>query len=108
MATMRFAILASVSSSSKGSASDVCYPWFSGMNDPAAARLQAENEALLFECEKLRREAKRLVTVNRALEARLALATGESDRRRSYLEAIEHSRPWRMAQMLRGWFGRRW
>jgi hypothetical protein len=78
------------------------------MNDSAAARLQAENEALLFECEKLRREAKRLVSVNRALEARLALAEVESDRQRSYLEAIEHSRPWRMAQTLRGWLGRRW
>ena len=78
------------------------------MNDPAAARLQTENEALLFECEKLRREARRLVAVNRALEARLALAKMENDRHRSYLEAIERSRPWRMAQTLRGWLGRRW
>ena len=78
------------------------------MNDSAAARLQCENEALVFECEKLRREAKRLVAVNRALEARLALAGVESDRQRSYLEAIERSRPWRVAQTLRGWLGRRW
>jgi hypothetical protein len=78
------------------------------MNDSPAARLQAENEALLFECEKLRREAKRLVTVNRSLEARLVLAKAESDRHRSYLEAIERSGPWRMAQTLRGWLGRRW
>ena len=78
------------------------------MNDSAAARFQCENEALVFECEKLRREAKRLVAVNRALEARLALASVESDRLRSYLEAIERSRPWRVAQALRGWLGRRW
>jgi len=78
------------------------------MNDSTAARLQVENEALVFECEKLRREAKRLVAVNRALEARLALASVESDRLRSYLEAIKGSRPWRVAQTLRGWLGRRW
>ena len=78
------------------------------MNDSATARLQCENEALVFECEKLRREAKRLVAVNRALEARLALASVESDRLRSYLEAIKRSRPWRLAQTLRGWLGRRW
>ncbi len=78
------------------------------MNDSAAARFQCENEALVFECEKLRREAKRLVAVNRALEARLALASVESDRLRSYLEAIQRSRPWRVAQTLRGWLGRRW
>jgi hypothetical protein len=78
------------------------------MNDSSAARLQAENEALLFECEMLRHEAKRLVMVNRSLEARLVLARVESDRQRSYLESIERSRPWRMAQTLRGWLGRRW
>ena len=70
--------------------------------------MQAENEALLFECELLRAEARRLLTVNRTLEARLALAKGENDRLRSYLEAIERSRPWRMAQTLRRWLGRRW
>ena len=78
------------------------------MNDSATARLQAENEALLFECEMLRREAKRLVVVNRSLEARLVLARAESDRQRSHLEAIARSRPWRMAQAVRGWLGRRW
>jgi hypothetical protein len=91
-----------------GPTSVVCYPYLPGMNDSAAARLQAENEALLFECEMLRREAKRLVTVNRTLEARLALAKVESDRQRSYLEAIERSRPWRLAQTLRKWLGRHW
>ena len=70
--------------------------------------MQAENEALLFECEMLGREAKRLVAVNRTLEAHLALAKAESDRLRSYLEAIERSRPWRMAQTVRKWLGRRW
>ena len=70
--------------------------------------MQCENEALVFECEKLRREAKRLVAVSRALEARLTLASVESDRLRIHLEAIERSRPWRVAQTLRGWFGRRW
>jgi anti-sigma factor RsiW len=78
------------------------------MNGSAAARLQCENEALVFECETLRREAKRLVAVNRALEARLALVSEESDRLRSYLEAIKRSRPWRVVQTLRGWLGRRW
>jgi len=78
------------------------------MNDSAAAKLECENEALVFECEKLRREAKRLVAVNRAIEARLALANAEEDRLRSYLKAIERSRPWRVAQTLRGWLGRRW
>jgi hypothetical protein len=78
------------------------------MNDSAGARLQAENEALQFECEMLRGQARRLVAVNRTLEARLALAKGESDRLRSYLAAIERSRPWRLAQTLRRWLGRRW
>jgi len=73
------------------------------MNDSAAARVQCENEALVFECEKLRREAKRLVAVNRALEARLAIAGVESDRLRSYLEAIKRSRPWRVAHCGRRW-----
>jgi hypothetical protein len=78
------------------------------MAEPAAAQRPAEHETLLFECEALRKEGERLVTVNRSLEAQLALAEVESDRQRSYLEAIERSRPWRLAQTLRGWFGRRW
>ena len=78
------------------------------MNDAAEGRMQAEHEALQFECEMLRREARRLVTVNRTLEARLALAETERDRLRDYLKAIERSRPWRAAQALRRWLGRRW
>jgi hypothetical protein len=72
------------------------------------ARAQAECEALQFECELLRREARRLVAVNRALEARAALAEGESEGLRRHVAAMERSRPWRLAQWLRRLLGRRW
>jgi len=66
-----------------------------------AARLRAENERLSFECELLG-------TANRALTARLALVTAERDRLQQTVSAIEHSRPWRITQALRGLVGRRW
>jgi hypothetical protein len=72
------------------------------------ARVQAEREALEFECELLRREARRLVAVNRALEARVALAEGECEGLRRYLAAMQRSRPWRAAQVVRRLLGRRW
>jgi hypothetical protein len=72
------------------------------------ARLQADHEALQFECELLRREARRLLEANRTLEAKLALAEREAEGLRQYLAAIERSRPWRMAQLVRRWLGRRW
>ncbi|HEV7919442.1 MAG TPA: hypothetical protein VGR02_01490 [Thermoanaerobaculia bacterium] len=78
------------------------------MADIEDARLQADHEALQFECELLRREARRLLEVNRTLEARLALAERESEGRRQYIAAMERSRPWRMAQVIRRWLGRRW
>ena len=78
------------------------------MNDSAEATLQAGIEALRFESDLLRREAMRLVTVNRTLEARLALAVSEADVLRQRLDAIERSRPWRLAVLLRRWFGRQW
>jgi hypothetical protein len=78
------------------------------MNDSAEATLQAGIEALRFESELLRREAMRMVTVNRTLEARLALAVSEADVLRQRLDAIERSRPWRLAVLLRRWFGRQW
>jgi len=65
------------------------------------ARLQAENERLMFECEALG-------TANRALAAKLSLMTAERDRLNQSLSAIEGSRPWRIAQTLRGLVGRRW
>lgn len=72
------------------------------MADPKeAARLQAENETLAFECQALR-------TSNRALAAKLAVTTAERDRLRESLKAIERSRPWRAVQRLRGLVGRRW
>ncbi len=74
----------------------------------SAARLQAENEALRFECDLLRREAGWLVAVNRMLEASLALAEGERERLVRHLRAIEHSRAWRLLQTVRAWVGRRW
>lgn len=77
--------------------------------DPAAAaRLQADHEALQFECEMLRRETSRLMSLNLTLEARVALAEGERDRLRNYLKLVEGSRPWRAIQTMRGWLGRRW
>jgi len=78
------------------------------MNDSAEATLQSGIEALRFESDLLRREAMRLVTVNRTLEARLALAVSEADVLRQRLEAIERSRPWRLAVLLRRWLGRQW
>ena len=72
------------------------------------ARLEVEKEALQFECELLRREAQRALTMHRALEARVALAEQERDRLRDYLQRIERSLPWRIAQQLRGLVGRRW
>jgi hypothetical protein len=72
------------------------------MSDPQErARLQAENETLSFEHEVL-------TSVNRTLEAKLALVTAERDRLQQSLAAIEHSKPWRIAQALRGLIGRRW
>ena len=79
-----------------------------GMNDSAEATLQAGNEALRFESDLLRREAKRLVTVNRTLGARLALAVSEADVLRQRVDAMERSRPWRLAVLLRRWLGRQW
>lgn len=78
------------------------------MNDSAEAMLQSGIEALRFESDLLRREAMRLVTVNRTLEARLALAVSEADVLRQRLEAIERSRPWRLTVLLRRWLGRQW
>ena len=78
------------------------------MNDSAEATLQTGIEALRFESDLSRREAMRLVTVNRTLEARLALAVSEADVLRQRLDAIERSRPWRLAVLLRRWFGRQW
>ena len=72
------------------------------------ARLQAENEALHFECELLRRESGRLIGANRTLEGSLALAEAERDRYRQTLRLMEGSRSWRLLQTLRGWVGRRW
>ncbi len=87
----------------------LCYPpRILSMNDSAEATLQAGIEALRFESDLLRREAKRLVTVNRTLEARLALAVSETDVLRQRLDAIERSRPWRLAVLLRRWLGRQW
>jgi hypothetical protein len=73
-----------------------------------AATLKAENENLAFECALLRREIDRLTALNRMLEGRLALTTGERDRLKNYTAAIEQSRPWRVTQTLRGLLGRRW
>jgi hypothetical protein len=78
------------------------------MTESDGARLLTEHEALQFECEMLRREMRRLLAVNRTLEAKLALAQGESDARRHYIAAIERSRPWRVVQLLRRWLGRQW
>jgi hypothetical protein len=78
------------------------------MTENEQARLQAQHEALQFECELLRRESRRLLSLNRTLEAQLALAQKESDGLRHYVAAIEHSRPWRVVQIVRGWLGRRW
>ncbi len=73
-----------------------------------AARLRVENETLRAERELLRIEAARLATLNRKLEAQLALAEAERERLHSYATAIERSRPWRAAQVLRALVGRRW
>jgi hypothetical protein len=78
------------------------------MSDSESGTVQGENEALRFEGELLRREVRRLVAVNRTLEAQLALARGEADALRRRVAAIERSRPWRLLQMVRGWLGRRW
>lgn len=72
------------------------------------ARLEVDNDALRFECTMLRRESERLLSLNRALEARIALAEGERDRLRTYVRRVEQSLPWRIAQTLRGFMGRRW
>ena len=72
------------------------------MLDPKEqARLHAENETLSFEIQVL-------TSANRALDAKLALASAERDRLKETLAAIERSRPWRVAQALRGLMGRRW
>jgi len=72
------------------------------MPDPKeTARLAAENETLSFECQVL-------TSANRALAAKLALVTAERDRLKQTLSSIERSRPWRIAQALRGLVGRRW
>ena len=72
------------------------------MRDPKeSARLTAENETLSFECQVL-------TSANRALTAKLALATAERDRLKQSLAAIERARPWRIVQALRGLVGRRW
>jgi hypothetical protein len=78
------------------------------MIDADGAKLRADQEALQFECELLRRETRRLISVNRALEAKLALVEGEIEELRRYIGAVERSRPWRFAQLLRRWLGRRW
>lgn len=78
------------------------------MSEAERALAETGHEALQFECELLRREARRLVAVNRTLEARLALADRESESLRAYVTAIERSRPWRVVQILRGWLGRKW
>lgn len=72
------------------------------------ARLEVENDSLRFECTLLRRETERILSINRALEARVALAESERDRLRTHLRRIEQSLPWRVAQTLRGFLGRRW
>lgn len=79
-----------------------------GVDTAVVARLEAEREELDFECEMLRHENSRLLALNRTLEARLALAVGERDRLKAYLRLVEQSLPWRIAQRIRGWFGRRW
>jgi hypothetical protein len=72
------------------------------MSDPQErAQRQAQREALAF-------EHQLLTAANRTLEARLALVTAERDRLTTTLSAIECSRPWRLAQALRGLLGRRW
>jgi hypothetical protein len=73
-----------------------------------AARLQAENETLRRECALLRDEASRIGALNRALQARVAIAEAERERLATYAHAIERSRPWRIVQSIRGWMGRRW
>lgn len=73
-----------------------------------AARLRAENERLRAECDLLRVEAERIGTINRTLRAQLAIADAECGRLREYTRAIEHSKPWRAVQALRGIMGRRW
>ena len=73
-----------------------------------AARVQAENETLAFERALLQREVDRLTALTRMLEGRLSLAVAERDRLRTYVSAIEKSRPWRLVQALRGMIGRRW
>ena len=65
------------------------------------ARLRAENETLSFECQAL-------TSTNRALAAKLSLASAERDRLQQTLSAMERSRPWRIAQALRALVGRRW
>jgi hypothetical protein len=72
------------------------------------ARLEVENDALQFECSLLRRENERVIGMNRALEARVVLAEQERDRLRDYLSLIQRSLPWRIAQTLRGFIGRKW
>jgi hypothetical protein len=72
------------------------------------ARLEVENDALRFESALLRRETERILSLNRALEARVVLAESDRDRLRNYLRRVEQSLPWRLAQMLRGFVGRRW
>ncbi|MBV9495059.1 MAG: hypothetical protein JOZ54_12490 [Acidobacteria bacterium] len=72
------------------------------------ARLLADHEALQFECELLRAEARRLVSMNRTLEAKLTLAEGESEALRGHITAMERSRPWRVAQLFRRFLGRKW
>lgn len=78
------------------------------MTEIEGARLQAEHEALQFECELLRAEARRLLALNRSLEAKLALAEREGEGLRQHLAAIERSRVWRVGQWIRGRLGRRW
>jgi hypothetical protein len=73
-----------------------------------AARLRVECEQLRAECEVLRIEAARVGALDRQLRALLALAEAERDRLRSFKNAVEHSKPWRAVQALRGFVGRRW
>ncbi len=73
-----------------------------------AARLQAENESLRAECALLRAEAAQVGTVNRKLQAQLAIAEAERDRLRGFTASVERSKPWRAVQALRSIVGRRW
>lgn len=72
------------------------------------ARLEVDNDALQFEISLLRRENDRLVTTIRSLDARVALGDREVARLREYLTRVEHSLPWRLAQLLRSFIGRKW